>query len=48
MDNPNQLLADLVKSLDNAFICNLQSTADWSDQLAAAREYIEKLKRGEE
>ena len=43
MDNPNQLLADLVKALDTAFICNLQSTHEWGKQLDAAREYIEKL-----
>lgn len=45
-ENPNQLLADLVKALDSAFICYLQSTAYWQEQLDAAREYLDKLKKG--
>jgi hypothetical protein len=43
MDNPNQLLADLVKALDNAFISTWQSTAAWDKQLDAARKYVEKM-----
>ena len=45
MDNPNQLLADLVKALDGAFICGLQATYYWDKQLAAARQYIEQLEQ---
>ena len=40
--NPVQLLADLVKALDNAHISSWQSTAAWDEQLKAAREYIAK------
>ena len=46
MDNPNQLLADLVKALDEAFICDMQSTAAWDTQLDIAREYIERIEGG--
>jgi hypothetical protein len=46
MDNPNQLLADLVKALDGAFISTWQSTAAWQKQLDAARAYVEKMKGG--
>lgn len=42
MDNPNELLAELVKALDNAFISTWQSTADWKKQLDAARAYVER------
>ncbi len=48
MDNPNQLLADLVKALDEAYISSWQSTAAWQKQLDAAREYVEKMKGGAE
>ena len=43
MDNPNELLADLVKALDRAYISSWQSTADWRKQLDATREYIERI-----
>jgi hypothetical protein len=43
MDNPNELLKNLVKALDNAFISTWQSTAAWQKQLDAAREYVKKL-----
>lgn len=43
MDNPNQLLADLVKALDGAFISSWQSTAAWQKELDAAREYVDQL-----
>ena len=39
-----ELLEDLVKALDSAFICGLQSTSDWDKQLDAARQYIEDIK----
>lgn len=42
MDNPNELLAELVKALDNAFISTWQSTAAWQKQLDAARDYVER------
>lgn len=45
-ENPNQLLDDLVKALDSAFISSWQSTAYWQKQLDAAREYLDKLKKG--
>ena len=38
------LLQDLVNALDSAYISSWQSTARWSDQLTAAREYLEDLK----
>ena len=47
-ENPNQLLADLVKALDSAFISSWQSTAHWREQLDAAREYLDRLKKGSE
>jgi len=40
MDNPNQLLKDLVKALDSAFICNMQSTYHWDKELDKARDYV--------
>ena len=43
-DNPIQLLADLVKALDSAFISSWQSTSAWQKQLDTAKEYLEKLK----
>jgi hypothetical protein len=43
MDNPNDLLAALVKALDGAFISTWQSTAAWQKELDAARAYVEKL-----
>lgn len=43
MDNPNQLLKELVDALDGAFISSWQSTAAWENQLDAARDYLEKL-----
>lgn len=43
MNNPNQLLADLVKALDSAFISSWQSTAGWQKELDAAREYVERM-----
>ena len=46
MDNPNQLLAELVKAIDGALISSWQSTSAWDKELAAAREYVEKLKGG--
>lgn len=45
MDNPNQLLADLVKALDSAFISSWQSTAGWQKELDAARAYVEKQQK---
>ena len=44
MDNPNQLLDDLVKALDNTNWSSWQTTANFEKQLEAAREYVEKLK----
>lgn len=44
MDNPNQLLADLVKALDITNWSSWQTTAKFDKQLDAAREYVEKLK----
>ena len=44
MDNPNQLLDDLVKALDNTNWSSWQTTAAFEKQLDAAREYLEKLK----
>ena len=44
MDNPNQLLADLVKALDSTYWSSWQTTYKFEQQLAAAREYLEKLK----
>lgn len=44
MDNPNQLLENLVNALDNAYISSWQSTASWQQQLDAARAYVAKLK----
>lgn len=35
-----QLLYDLVKALDNAFISSWQTTAHWDKELDAAREYV--------
>ena len=37
---PVYLLRELVKALDGAFISSWQSTAAWSKQLDAAREYL--------
>lgn len=48
LENPNQLLDNLVKALDNAFISSWQSTAAWQKQLDAAREYLDALKKGGE
>ena len=44
MDNPNQLLDDLVKALDSTYWSSWQTTAKFDKQLDAAREYVEKLK----
>ena len=44
MDNPNQLLKDLVEALESAFISSWQSTAAWQKQLQTAREYLDRLK----
>ena len=44
MDNPNQLLDDLVKALDSTNWSSWQTTASFEHQLDAAREYVEKLK----
>ena len=44
MDNPNQLLDDLVKALDSTNWSSWQTTANFEKQLEAAREYVEKLK----
>ena len=44
MDNPNQLLDDLVKALDSTKWSSWQTTASFENQLDAAREYVEKLK----
>jgi len=43
-DNPNELLRNLVKALDEAFISSWQSTHYWTKELDEAREYLEKLK----
>jgi len=43
MDNPNELLKELVQALDNAFISTWQSTHAWQKQLDAARDYVKKL-----
>lgn len=43
MDNPTQLLADLAKALNSAFISAWQSTEDWQKQLDAANAYLEKI-----
>ena len=44
MDNPNQLLDDLVKDLDSTNWSSWQTTAAFEKQLNAAREYVENLK----
>lgn len=44
MDNPNQLLADLVKALDRTNWSSWQTTSNFDKQLEEARAYIEKLK----
>ena len=44
MDNPNQLLDDLVKALDSTNWSSWQTTASFENQLDEAREYVEKLK----
>ena len=44
MDNPNQLLDDLVKALDSTYWSSWQTTAKFDKQLDAARAYVEKLK----
>jgi hypothetical protein len=43
------LLKNLVNAMDNAFICNLQSTSYWNKELDAAREFLnaEKDKKSE-
>jgi hypothetical protein len=40
MSHADELLASLVKALDNAFISTWQSTAAWAKQLDDAREYL--------
>ena len=35
-----ELLRDLVKAIDGAFISSWQSTAGWAKQLDEAREYL--------
>ena len=47
MDNPNQLLDDLVKALDSTYWSSWQTTAKFDKQLDAAREYVEKLNDAE-
>ena len=44
LDNPAQLLKDLVEALDGAYISSWQSTSAWDKQLVAAQKYLEKLK----
>ena len=44
MDNPNQLLDDLVKALDSTNWSSWQTTAAFDKQLEEARTYLEKLK----
>ena len=44
LDNPVQILHDLVKALDEAYITSWQSTASWDKQLVAAQQYLERLK----
>jgi len=44
LQNPVQLLADLVEALDRAYWSDWQSTATFADQWDAARQYIEKQK----
>ena len=48
MDNPNQLLDDLVKALDSTNWSSWQTTAAFEKQLDAAREYVDKLKENED
>lgn len=43
-DNPNELLANLVKALETAFISTWQSTHHWDKELQEAKDYLEKLK----
>lgn len=43
--NPNELLADLVRALDRAYISSWQSTAEWQKELNAARDYIDAMRR---
>lgn len=40
-----ELLRELVKALDGAFISSWQTTADWQKQLDAAREYLAALRQ---
>ena len=40
MSHAEELLMELVKALDGAFISSWQSTAAWSKQLEDAREYL--------
>ena len=48
MDNPNQLLDDLVKALESTNWSSWQTTATFQKQLDAAREYVDKLKENED
>lgn len=44
MDNPNQLLDDLVNALDSTNWSSWQTTSSFDKQLEEARTYLEKLK----
>lgn len=48
MNNQNELLANLVKALDSAFISTWQSTAAWQKELDAARAYVERIQEMEQ
>ena len=42
MTDAEELLVDLARALDNAFISTWQSTAAWQKELNAALEYIKE------
>lgn len=43
IDNPNQILKDLVDGLNNTSWSSWQATAFFDEQLKRAEEYLEKL-----
>jgi hypothetical protein len=48
MTEAEELLQDLVKALDSSFISTWQSTAGWSTELDAAREYVAAIQQGKD
>lgn len=45
MQNPNELLDDLVTALENAFISSWQTTHAWQAQLDSARAYLDSINK---